>query len=732
MRVRHGWSGLARRSWTKLVNASTPFANATTKRRRREASLCQQVFDRTWYLDQNPDVASAGVDPLLHYLEHGAAEGRDPNPLFDTTWYLEENPDVASADVNPLVHYVEWGAAEGRNPGPLFDGSSYMRDHPDLAKAGINPLSHYLKSAAARDRRLWPRTAKNFLSVRRPRRDPYERWIEARRIGPDERAYMAGVVGRMRHKPVFSVLMPTYKSDLRFLARAIDSVIDQIYPHWELCIVDDGSASAELEAALQAYAARDERVKLRFSSRNQGIAAATNQALDLATGEFIALVDHDDELTPHALFAMADAVNKHPAADMIYSDEDKISEDGRRFGPFFKPDWSPEFMWSCMYTCHLGVYRRSLVEAVGRFRSEFDFAQDYDLALRVSAQARAVVHVPDVLYHWRVSSRSTAGSPDAKPAAELAARRAVQASVEAQGLSGRVIASAYRGMHRVALDLPGTPLVSIVIPSAARRIDARKERWYLLDLLRSMAAKSTYRNIEIVVVHNGDIEPKLQKELEAFPIKYVHYPAKVFNISEKMNLGVDAASGDYVILLNDDMTIIAPSWIEEMLMWFSKPDVAGVGAKLLFPDDTVQHAGVLLLGQGPSHVYYRAKKDFPGLVGTNSLVRNYSAVTGACLMTRRRDYIEIGGFDPFFRVNYNDIDFCMRLGKRGRIVYTPYALLYHYESVSKDKGPPSELGQFNEKWAEVVGSDPFYNRNLSQKSAFMEIAPQPRRLREDY
>ncbi|HJQ60734.1 MAG TPA: glycosyltransferase, partial [Vineibacter sp.] len=396
------------------------------------------------------------------------------------------------------------------------------------------------------------------------------------------------------------------------------------------------------------------------------------------------------------------------------------------------PDWSPEFMLSCMYTCHLGVYRRELVEAVGGFRSEFDLAQDYDLALRVSARARAVVHVPDILYHWRVTPQSTAGSAAAKPTAEISARRALQAALDAKGVRGRIIESAFRGMHRVALDLPGSPLVSIVIPTAARRIDPQEERWYLLDLLRSIDTKSTYKTTEIVLVHNGDIEPRLAEALANFKIRYVHYTVPTFNMADKMNLGVEAATGEYVILLNDDMSIIEPAWIEEMLMWFSMPGVAGVGAKLLFPDDTVQHAGVLLLAQGPSHVYYRARRNDPGLVGTACLVRNYSAVTGACFMVRRRDYIDVGGFDPYFRINYNDVDFCMRLLRRGRIVYTPYALLYHYESVSKDRGPPTELPRFNARWNQMVGADPMYNRNLSQRSSFMALAPKPRRLQDDY
>lgn len=563
-------------------------------------------------------------------------------------------------------------------------------------------------------------------------RQAYQRWIRRRAIGPQERLFLTERIAAMAHTPLFSVVMPTYKSDLRFLSRAIESVLQQIYPHWELCIVDDGSAMPALETLLHGYAETDPRVKVRVLTANGGIAAASNAALDMAEGDFIALLDHDDELAPHALFAMADAVNRHPTADMIYSDEDKISPRGRRFEPFFKPDWSPEYMLSCMYTCHLGVYRRAVVEAVGRFRSAFDLAQDYDLALRVSAAARAVVHVPDVLYHWRVTPQSTSGNPDAKPAAELAARRAIDAAIAAKGLCGRALPSAFRGMHRVSLDLPGKPLVSLVIPSAARRIAPGAERWYLLDLLRSISARSTYKNVEIVLVHNGDIEPKLAAELAAYPIRYVHYTAALFNIADKLNLGVEAATGDYVILMNDDMAVVEPAWIEEMLMWFSMPGVAGVGAKLLFPDDTVQHAGVLLLGVGPSHVYYKAAKDYAGQVAGARLVRNYSAVTGACLMTRRQDYLEVGGFDPFFRINYNDIDFCMRLLKRGRIVFTPYALLYHYESVSKGEGIPSELPQFNARWRDMVGNDPMYNRHLSQNSGFMDLAPHPRRLQDDY
>ncbi len=545
-------------------------------------------------------------------------------------------------------------------------------------------------------------------------RSNYERWIDVRRLDAERRRILSDA--QTADAPSFSILMPVYKSDLRYLKAAIDSVRAQIHVSWTLCIVDDGSGEPILRDFLNAQAASDPRIRVEHRADNSGIAAATNRALAMADGEFIALLDHDDELAPQALSTMAQAIRQNPAADMLYSDEDKIDVDGRRSDPLFKPDWSPEFFLGCMYTCHLGVYRRVLVEAVGGFRSAFDFAQDYDMAFRVSAKARAVVHVPDILYHWRILPTSTASGADAKPTAELAARRAVQAHLDATGLRGTALPGPFAGSHRVKLDLIGTPLISIVIPTAGRRIRADQQRWFVLDLLRSVRQTSTYRNVEIVVVDNGDIEPALERHLSAFALVRVRYDAALFNIAEKLNLGVEAARGEYVILLNDDMTIITPDWLEELVSWVQRPGIVAAGAKLLFPDNTVQHAGILLLAQGPSHPYYGAADVDAGLVGSALLVRNYAAVTGACLAVAKRDYQAVGGFDPAFRVNYNDVDFCLKLLDLGRIVYTPFAKLYHYESVSKDEAPASELQLFNQKWNTIVGADPFYNIHCSQRS----------------
>ena len=493
--------------------------------------------------------------------------------------------------------------------------------------------------------------SRNILEVVRDMSDSepseienYQHWIKIREVTDLIKQDMQVDVATMEYNPTISIIMPVYKSDHKFLNKAISSVLNQIYSNWELLLVDDGSDSPELIELLSSWQQRDRRIRVRIESVNRGISHASNIALTLAQGEFIALVDHDDEITPHALYAIARAINDFPQADMLYSDEDKIDVNGVRSGPFFKPDWSPEFFLSCMYTCHLGVYRKSLVDSAGGFRSEYDAAQDYDLALRVSRKARGIVHIPDVLYHWRTLENSTATSSEAKPTAALAARRAVQAALEVEGLSAIVDEGPFKGSQRVKLILRQSPKISIVIPTAAKRIHPAQYGWYVLDLLRSIQ-KSTYNNFNIVLVHNGDIEEALDSELQTldFQIVRVLYPAPAFNMADKINLGVQHASGDYVLLLNDDMSVISEDWLEEMLMWMQRDGVAGVGAKLLFPDDTVQHAGVLLLSQGPSHVYYGAHRDYVGLAGGAVLTRNYCALTGACLLVRRQDYLDIGG-----------------------------------------------------------------------------------------
>ncbi len=563
----------------------------------------------------------------------------------------------------------------------------------------------------------------------------YRRWIEQREMTPERRAGFVAKSRTFALRPRFSIIMPTYNSPPLFLEKALESVLAQTYPEWELLVVDDGSSDGAVRSVLDAFAKRDRRIKVQYQSRNQGISAASNAALAMASGDYVALLDHDDEIQPHALHAFAAAINRQPQADWLYSDEDKIDVNGHRSAPFFKPDWSPAYFLSCMYTCHLGVYRTGLVRRLGGFRSEFDLAQDYDLALRVATETSNIVHVPDVLYHWRTLPQSTAAGGGAKPKAESVARRAVQDFVDRGRYPGRVEEGPVRGTHRVRFDIVGTPLVSIAIPSAGYKTGpAGGESWFVLDLVCSIRARTSYPNLEIVVADNGDFDPALTDELTRLGVRIVHYAGTPFNLSEKMNLVVGATSGDYVVLLNDDMTVISEDWVTEMLMWCQQDGVSGVGAKLLFPDHRLQHVGVLLLGQGPSHPYYLHDRSEIGQVCAAIVPRDYSAVTGACMMVRRADYLAVGGFDQAFRINYNDIDFCLKLNRHtgGRFVFTPHASLYHYESVSRPEAVSEDLGHFNARWADIVGQDPHYNIHLSHHSNRFEISSRIADIEDSY
>lgn len=562
----------------------------------------------------------------------------------------------------------------------------------------------------------------------------YRDWMRRRTVTEDLHRRFVARGAEFSIRPCFSIIMPTFNSPPAFLEKAIGSVLAQTYPEWELLAVDDGSTDPQVRSILQGHAMRDPRIKPVFLPVNGGIASASNVALGRAGGDYVALLDHDDELAPHALHAFTEAINREPQADWLYSDEDKIDERGSRSHPFFKPDWSPAYFLSCMYSCHLGVYRKSLVKRLGGFRPDYDFAQDYDLALRIAASTTRIVHIPDILYHWRLLPQSTASGSQAKPQAELAARRAVQDFVDRGLFGGSVTAGPVPGTHRVRFDIAGEPLVSIAIPTAGRRCGAHEQSWYVLDLVRSIRERTTYRNIEIVVSENGDLAPELEQALRDLGARLIRYESEVFNLSDKINCLAEATRGDYLLLLNDDMRVISPGWVEEMLMWCQQGGIAGVGGKLYFPDGRIQHAGVLLLGQGPSHPYYLHHGSEIGQVCSAIVPRDYSAVTGACLMVRRADFLAVGGFDPSYRINYNDIDFCMRLNRHtgGHFVCTPYACLEHHESVSRPEPVPGDLERFNAQWREVVGSDPFYNVNLSQNSSGFTLGPTPRPLEEVY
>ncbi len=563
--------------------------------------------------------------------------------------------------------------------------------------------------------------------------DSYENWVNENALTAAEINAAKNEIKNWTFQPKFSVLIPVYNIDEIWLKKAIQSVQNQIYPHWELCIADDASTKPHIKNILNAYSKKDARIKVTFCSENRGISAASNAALALATGDYIALLDHDDELSVNALYENAKLIQQHPDADFIYSDEDKINPQGKRSDPFLKPGWSPEFFYAVMYTCHLGVYRTALVKKIGGFRSECDGSQDYDLVLRLIEQTENIYHIPKILYHWRIIPSSAASSQAAKPWAYDAAVKALQDMLERNQQPGQVEQETCGIVYyRVRRKIMNNPLVSIIIPSAGKRAVIRgKEVCLLENCVENILKKSSYRNFEIVVVDGYDIAPEVistlrqlfsEEEMDRFQFIRCDQP---FNYSQRINYGAAIAKGDVFLLLNDDTEVITCDWLESLLEVAQHPDVGAVGGKLLFEDGRIQHAGVLIIPIGPSHVYYGFDGNHPGYVLSNKTQRNYLAVTAACLMTRRACFEQVSGMDESFAVNYNDVDFCLKLHQAGyRNVFTPYAQLFHYESMTR---PPvvteAEMRHFKKRWQGYIdrlGGDPYYNPNFNQGNPFFQ------------
>jgi O-antigen biosynthesis protein len=542
----------------------------------------------------------------------------------------------------------------------------------------------------------------------------YDLWLHRHEITDESRGQMRETIAGWQNPPKISIIMPVYNVPEIYLRKCIDSVLKQIYPNWELCIADDASPLPHIKDVLKEYALKDQRIKVAYQPVNGGISVASNAALKLATGEFIALLDHDDEIAEHALFSIAQVIVQDPSVDMIYSDEDKITAADKRHDPFFKPDWSPEYFLACMYTCHLGVYRTKLINDIGGWRKQFDGAQDYDLVLRVIAANAKVHHIPDVLYHWRTLPSSTASHSSAKPQAHFRAQDAIQDYLEMTGKRGTVEDGPSSGFHRVRFAIQGDPKVSIVIPSACRPIDINgRQTWLALECVSSIRRLSTYKNLEIIVLDDNNMSDELTAALGAYDVRRIPF-TEPFNFSSKMNLGCFAALGTHLVTMNDDVEVISPDWIECMLEYSQQPEIGAVGAHLLFPDNTHQHTGVTILEGNPGHPFYSFPADHPGYFNSAIVHRNWSAVTAACMMTRADAFKSVGGFTESFPLNYNDVDYCLKLRSTGkRIVYTPYAKLYHHESVTKSGTYAHELEDFKKTWSERFPRDPYYNPNLS-------------------
>jgi GT2 family glycosyltransferase len=538
--------------------------------------------------------------------------------------------------------------------------------------------------------------------------------------------------------PFFSILTPVYETPGDVLEAMLASVRRQRFGDWELCLVDDCSSAPHVAEILERAQSRDPRVRVMRRESNGGIVAASNDALEMATGEFVALLDHDDELHPKALAEVAAALQGAPEADYVYSDEDKIDRSGRRSAPFFKPDWSPERMRTQMYTCHLSVLRRRLVEEVGGFDPEFEGSQDWDLVLKVTERARRVLHVPKVLYHWRTLETSTAGGgEEAKPWAFEAGTRAVQAHCERTGVAAEVERDeSAPGVYHLRPRLRDEPLVSIVIPTAGTSREVRYEEVVLVEhCVRSIVEDSTYGNFEIVCVADTSVDDAVLERLRGIAgdrLRIAPFEGE-FNFSAKINRGAVQARGEHLLLLNDDMEVATPDWIERMVMYSQIPEIGAVGGRLLLEDGRIQHAGILFENGGyPGHIYYGFHRSSGGYSNNILVAQNYLAVTAACLMTRREVFGEAGGFSRVFPVNYNDMDYCLKLRSKGRrVVYDPDTVLFHFESSSRSSEVEDwEKDALLERWLPLTAVDPATNPALRHgmpriASYLAEILPRP-------
>ncbi|WP_255631782.1 glycosyltransferase family 2 protein [Caballeronia sp. dw_19] len=563
----------------------------------------------------------------------------------------------------------------------------------------------------------------------------YANWVrEFDTTNDADRTAIQLAIGQATQPPTLSIVMPVYRPNPAWLRAAIESVRAQSYPHWELCIADDGSGEPAVHDLLESFRAGDARIKVAYRRDNGGISAASNTALALATGTWIALLDQDDLLAEHAIFWVAHAISEMPHARLVYSDEDKVDDSGARSDPYFKSDWNPDLFYSHNMICHLGVYERALVAEVGGFRPDYDGAQDYDLALRCIERlpASSIHHIPRVLYHWRKHDGSTASDMGAKPYAVDAGRRALEDHFGRRQITARVEPDG--GAYRVRYALPAeAPLVSLLIPT-------RNQVALLRRCVESIMARTRYTNYEIVIVNNGSDEPsalRYLRDLAAHDRVRVLDDPREFNYSRLNNSAAREARGTILGLINNDIEVINEDWLDEMVSHAVRPEIGAVGARLWYGDETIQHAGVVLgIHDVAGHVHRFLPRGQRGPRDRASVVQSFSAVTGACLVVRKALYDEVGGLNEAdLAVTCNDVDFCLRLRDAGyRNIWTPYAELFHHESASrgfddvreKIERSMRETAYMHNTWGELLRNDPAYNPNLSLDAEDFGYAWPPR------
>lgn len=557
-------------------------------------------------------------------------------------------------------------------------------------------------------------------------RSSYNDWIEnVEALSFPSLAEAQQMFSALDSRPLISVIVPTYNTDDALLRECLDSVLAQTYPNWELCIADDASTKSSVLRTLREYEDRDNRIKVVARAKNGHISRTSNSALKLASGDYVALLDHDDTLSPHALYFIAKAISENPAAKIIYSDEDKLDAQGTRFDPHFKSDWNPELFYSQNYVSHLGVYCRALLAKIKGFKTGVEGSQDYDLLLRCLEHVKSdqILHLPYILYHWRTVEGSTALSSDSKNYTTDAGVKSLKNHFSKINKSVKVGLGPAANTYRVQWPLPAKPpLVSLLIPTRDRRS--------LTEVaVRSILEKTTYKNYEILILDNGSTEAETLEffehiQLEYKNVKVIRYDHP-FNYSAINNFGARHAKGKVLGLVNNDVEVISPEWLSEMVSHALKPDVGCVGAKLYYSNDTVQHAGVICsLGGVAGHSHKHFDRSHPGYFYRLMLPQALSAVTAACLIVRKEVFEQVSGLDEVnLKVAFNDVDFCLKVGEAGyRNVWTPYAELYHYESISRGaEDSPEKIKRFQteidfmkKRWAGVLNRDPYYNDNLTK------------------
>jgi glycosyltransferase involved in cell wall biosynthesis len=563
-------------------------------------------------------------------------------------------------------------------------------------------------------------------------REDYVKWVAMYdTLSEADRQAISARILRMAYKPLISVVMPVYNVDEVWLRSAIESVIAQLYPRWELCIADDGSSKRHVRRVLKEYLHKDPRIKVTFRNTRGHISVASNSAVELAEGEFIALLDHDDELTEHALYMVAEELNAFPESDLIYSDEDKLDKQGKRVDPHFKSDWNPDLFYSYNFISHLGVYRRSVVNDLRGFREGYEGSQDYDLALRVVEQISDshIRHIPYILYHWREVPGSVARAVGST--ADEAARNALQSHFRRKGTDATV-SPGCGNFHRVNYPMPAKlPLVSVIIAT-------RDYVNLLRQVVEGILHGTDYQPLELIIVDNQSSEPatlEYLRELQSDArVRIIQYDAP-FNFSAIHNLAAREATGQILALVNNDIRIISSEWLREMVSHAVRPEIGAVGAKLYYENETIQHAGIIVgIGGVAGHAHKRLSRQSVGYFARAQVLQNYSAVTGACLVVRHNVYDEVGGLNEVdLPIAFNDVDLCLRIQQKGyRILWTPYAELYHLESATR--GPdtdPDKLPRFireqefmRSKWGDRLVSDPYYSQNLTlNKEDFSLDAP---------